>query len=109
MEIYLPTLESKIVALVGTFRFIVFAIMVVGLIAYASSERSQVVSLFVPIVKAIVKHSKGEDLPPELLIPTALYRQADAMKDAARETAMNFSVESCTRRLETVYEGLVAA
>ena len=33
----------------------------------------------------------------------------DAMKDAARETAMNFSVESCTRRLETVYEGLVAA
>ena len=35
----------------------------------------------IEIVKAIVKHSKGEDLPPELLIPTALYRQADAMKD----------------------------
>ena len=35
----------------------------------------------VEIVKAIVKHSKGDDLPAELLIPTSLYRQADAMKD----------------------------
>ena len=33
------------------------------------------------IVRAIVKHSRGEDLPPELLIPTRLYRQADAAKD----------------------------
>ena len=36
----------------------------------------------VEIVRAIVKHSKGEDVPKELLIPTSLYRKADAMKDA---------------------------
>lgn len=35
----------------------------------------------IEIVRAIVKHSKGEDLPPELLIPTSLYRRADAAKD----------------------------
>ena len=35
----------------------------------------------VEIVRAIVKHSKGEDVPKELLIPTSLYRKADAMKD----------------------------
>ena len=33
----------------------------------------------------------------------------DAMKGPARETAMNFSVDRCIRRLEGVYEGLVAA
>jgi len=32
-------------------------------------------------VRAIVKHFKGEKLPKEILIPTALYRKADAMKD----------------------------
>jgi len=32
-------------------------------------------------VEAIVKHFKGEDLPKEILIPTALYRKADGMKD----------------------------
>jgi ribose transport system substrate-binding protein len=32
-------------------------------------------------VNAIVKHFAGEDLPPEILIPTALYRKADAEKD----------------------------
>ncbi len=32
-------------------------------------------------VKAIVKHFAGEDVPPEILIPTALYRKADAEKD----------------------------
>ncbi len=31
--------------------------------------------------RAIVRHSAGETLPPEILIPTALYRQADAKKD----------------------------
>ncbi len=36
----------------------------------------------IEIVRAIVKHSKGEDVPKELLIPTSLYRKADAMKDA---------------------------
>ena len=33
------------------------------------------------IVDAIVRHSKGETLPPEMLIPTSLYRKADAEKD----------------------------
>ena len=32
-------------------------------------------------VRAIVKHFAGEDLPSEILIPTALYRKADAEKD----------------------------
>jgi len=35
----------------------------------------------VEIVKAIMRHSKGEELPPEMLIPTSLYRKADAEKD----------------------------
>ena len=35
----------------------------------------------VQIVDAIVRHSKGETLPPEMLIPTSLYRKADAEKD----------------------------
>lgn len=33
------------------------------------------------IVDAIVRHSKGETLPAETLIPTKLYRQADAQQD----------------------------
>lgn len=37
----------------------------------------------VEIVQAIVKHSKGQDVPQELLIPTRLYRRADAEKDPA--------------------------
>ena len=35
----------------------------------------------VQIVDAIIRHSKGETLPPEMLIPTSLYRKADAQKD----------------------------
>jgi ribose transport system substrate-binding protein len=35
----------------------------------------------VQIVDAIVRHSKGETLPPQMLIPTSLYRRADAEKD----------------------------
>ena len=35
----------------------------------------------IQIVDAIVRHSKGETLPPQMLIPTSLYRRADAMKD----------------------------
>ena len=35
----------------------------------------------VEIVKAFIAHLKGEEVPAETLIPTALYRQADAMKD----------------------------
>lgn len=54
MEIYLPTLESKMVALVGAFRFIVFAIMVVGLVAHAASGRAHGTALFTPFVKAII-------------------------------------------------------
>ena len=33
------------------------------------------------IVDAINRHSKGETLPPQLLIPTSLYRRADAERD----------------------------
>jgi len=32
-------------------------------------------------VAAIVRHSKGEELPAETLIPTRLYRKADAEND----------------------------
>ncbi|MEX1048510.1 MAG: substrate-binding domain-containing protein [Akkermansiaceae bacterium] len=35
----------------------------------------------VQIVGAIIRHSKGETLPPQILIPTSLYRRADALKD----------------------------
>jgi ribose transport system substrate-binding protein len=35
----------------------------------------------VETVRAIVKHFSGESVPPQILIPTALYRQADAKKD----------------------------
>jgi ribose transport system substrate-binding protein len=35
----------------------------------------------VEIVKAIVMHSKGEDVPPETWIPTSLYRKADGESD----------------------------
>ena len=35
----------------------------------------------VQVVEAIVRHSKGESLPPQMLIPTSLYRRADAEKD----------------------------
>lgn len=35
----------------------------------------------VQIVQSIVRHSKGETLPPQMLIPTSLYRRADALKD----------------------------
>lgn len=32
-------------------------------------------------VRAIVKHFEGEKIPPEILIPTSLYRKSDAEKD----------------------------
>jgi ribose transport system substrate-binding protein len=35
----------------------------------------------VQIVDVIIRHSKGETLPPQMLIPTTLYRKADAEKD----------------------------
>jgi ribose transport system substrate-binding protein len=36
----------------------------------------------IKIVDAIVRHSKGEELPPQILIPTSLYRLDDAKKDS---------------------------
>lgn len=54
MEIFLPTLEQKMIALVGAFRFVVFAIMVVGLVAYAASRRTGSMGLFSVLAKAIV-------------------------------------------------------
>lgn len=35
------------------------------------------------IVDAIIRQSKGETLPPQMLIPTSLYKKADAEKDPA--------------------------
>ncbi len=35
----------------------------------------------VQIVAAIIAHSRGETVPPQMLIPTSLYRQADAARD----------------------------
>lgn len=54
MEVFFPSLESNIIALVGTMQYIVFAIMVVGLIVYAASPRSSAGSLVVPLGKAIL-------------------------------------------------------
>ncbi len=36
----------------------------------------------IEVVKAFLKHSKGEDVPPQMLIPTQIYRQADGKSDA---------------------------
>jgi len=54
VEIFLPTLEAKITSLVVTFRFIVFAIMVIGLIAHMASERAQGVNVLRPLVTAVI-------------------------------------------------------
>lgn len=35
----------------------------------------------IEIVNAIISHSKGEDVPKEILIPTSLYRKEDGQKD----------------------------
>ena len=35
----------------------------------------------IEMVNALIKHSKGETLPPQMLIPTSLYRKADGEKD----------------------------
>lgn len=35
----------------------------------------------IQIVDAIIRHSKGETLPAQMLIPTSLYRKADALRD----------------------------
>ena len=33
------------------------------------------------VVRAFIRYSKGEDLPPQMLIPTSLYRQSDGQAD----------------------------
>jgi ribose transport system substrate-binding protein len=38
----------------------------------------------VQIVEAILRWSRGETLPPQMLIPTSLYRKADTDKDPTR-------------------------
>ncbi len=35
------------------------------------------------IVRSFVRYSKGEELPPEILIPTSLYRKVDADQDSS--------------------------
>ncbi len=35
----------------------------------------------VEVVKAFLRYSKGDDMPPQMLIPTKLYRQADGVAD----------------------------
>lgn len=52
MEIFFPTLESKITSLISALRFIVFAIMVAGLIAAATSSRFQHLNLLSLIARA---------------------------------------------------------
>lgn len=37
----------------------------------------------VEVVRAFLRHSKGEALPPQMLIPTSLYRQADGKADTS--------------------------
>lgn len=37
----------------------------------------------VEVVRAFIRHSKGEELPPQMLIPTSLYRKADGAADAS--------------------------
>ena len=35
----------------------------------------------IQLVESIIRHSKGETLPPQILIPTRLYRKVDGQKD----------------------------
>lgn len=45
------------------------------------------------VVEAIIRWSRGETLPPEILIPTSLYRRADALADPALSGADSQSRE----------------
>ncbi|HEY9248095.1 MAG TPA: hypothetical protein VIO38_03145 [Rariglobus sp.] len=54
MEIYLPTLEEKMVALVMAFRFIVFAVMVVGLVCYLGNSHPTGTGVVKVLAKAII-------------------------------------------------------
>lgn len=54
MEIYLPTLEEKILTLVESLRFIVFGITVVGVVTYAARHSGDGIQLFRLLAKAVV-------------------------------------------------------
>jgi hypothetical protein len=54
MDIFLPTLEEKMATLVGALRFIVFTIMVAGLVAHFSKSRMQGSAALGLIFKAAV-------------------------------------------------------
>jgi len=54
MEIYLPTLEAKMIALVAAFRIIVFAIMVVGLVCYVGTGNPTSGGIVRTLAKALV-------------------------------------------------------
>ncbi|MFZ5495450.1 MAG: hypothetical protein ACOZE5_08970 [Verrucomicrobiota bacterium] len=54
MEIFLPTLEAKMTALVGALRFIVFTLMVAGLIAHFSKTRVEGSAALAVLFKAAV-------------------------------------------------------
>ena len=55
MDIYLPSLEAKMIELVFVLRFIVFAILVGGLIFHAAGQKSGE-GIVKTLAKAIVKH-----------------------------------------------------
>ena len=54
MEIYLPSLEGQITTLVVALRFVVFAILVVGLVVAIGSGRVGGPALFRPLFRAVV-------------------------------------------------------
>jgi hypothetical protein len=54
MDIYLPTLEGKMLALVAAFRIIVFAIMVVGLVCYMANGQPTGTGIVKTLAKALV-------------------------------------------------------
>ncbi|MBL9192534.1 MAG: hypothetical protein SFV32_05595 [Opitutaceae bacterium] len=54
MDIYLPTLEGKMLALVAAFRIIVFAIMVVGLVCYMANGQPTGSGIVKTLAKALV-------------------------------------------------------
>jgi hypothetical protein len=54
MEIYLPSLQAKIIELVAAFRIIVFAIMIVGLVCYIGTGNQTGTSIVRTLAKAMV-------------------------------------------------------
>ena len=54
MEIYLPTLQAKMIELVAAFRIVVFAIMVVGLVCYVGMGSPTGTSIVRTLAKALI-------------------------------------------------------